>query len=125
MSYVDGFVFVVKNSKLKEYHKMASDAGKIWKKFGALKYIEAIGDDMHPKSHSMMPLNFPKLTKAKAGEKVFFSFIVFKNKAHRDAVNKKTMDYFSKKYTEEEMNKPMPFDMKRMAYGGFKSIVEY
>lgn len=125
MSYVDGFVFVVKNNKIAEYKKMANDAGRVWKKFGALKYIEAVGDDMHPKSHQSMPLNFPKLTKAKTGEKVFFSFITYKNKAHRDSVNKKVMDYFSKKYTEEEMNKPMPFDMKRMAYGGFKPIVEY
>jgi alkaline phosphatase len=126
MVYVDGFVFVVKSSKLQEYRKMALDAGKVWKKFGALQYIETIGDDMYPKSHdiSIFPVNFPKLTKLKAGEKVGYSFIVYKNKAHRNSVNKKVMDYFGKKYKDVKDMPQMPFDMKKMTYGGFKSIVE-
>ncbi|MEK6925623.1 MAG: DUF1428 domain-containing protein [Nanoarchaeota archaeon] len=123
MVYVDGFVLVIKNNRLKEYHKMASEAGKVWKRFGAISYVEALGDDMHPDTHGMKSSNFPKMAKAKSGEKVFFSFITYKNKAHRDAVNKKVMDYFAKKYVDKPMD--MPFDMKRFAYGGFRSIVDF
>ncbi|MGV8131201.1 MAG: DUF1428 domain-containing protein [Candidatus Pacearchaeota archaeon] len=126
MTYVDGFVFVLKKSKIGAYKKMASDAGKIWKKFGALKYVECIGDDLHQKSPdpSMKPLYFTKLTKVKAGETVGFSFITYKNKAHRDSVNKKVMKYMEEKYKDATFT-DMPFDMKRMSSGGFKPIVEY
>ena len=122
MVYVDGFVLVVKNSRINEYRKMAADAGKVWKKFGAVSYVEALGDDMHPNMQGMKASNFPKMAKAKSGEKVFFSFITYKNKAHRDSVNKKVMSYFAKKYGDKPMD--MPFDMKRFAYGGFRSIVD-
>jgi len=120
MRYVDGFVLVVPKKKLEEYKKMASDAGKIWKKYGALEYFECMGDDLHPK---MVKLTFPKMTRLKKGETVWFSFIIHKSKARRDTVNAKVMKYFNKKYNEEDRKK-MPFDMKRMAYGGFKALVD-
>ncbi len=125
MVYVDGFVFVLKKNKIAKYKKMAADAGKVWRKFGALKYIETIGDDMHPKSPdpSMKPLDFPKMTKLNAGETVGYSFIIYKNKAHRDSVNKKVMKYFSEKYKDLK-HQEMPFDINKMVYGGFKSIVD-
>lgn len=125
MVYVDGFVFVLKKNKIQAYKKMASDAGKIWKKFGALQYIETIGQDLHPKGdHGMKPFYFTDLAKTKPGETVGFSFITYKSKAHRDAVNKKVMKYMDEKYKDAKME-DMPFDMKKMAYGGFKSIVKY
>ena len=121
MSYIDGFVLVVPKNKFKEYKKLASEAGKVWKKYGALEYFECIGDDLNPK---MVQLPFPKLTKLKSNEAVWFSFIIYKSKAHRNAVNFKVMKYFEKKYKDPEC-KDMPFDMKRMAYGGFKAVVKY
>jgi len=118
MSYVDGYVLVTKNPKA--YRRLAAGAAKIWKKYGALEYFECLADDMHPK---MVTLPFPKLMKTKRGEKVIFSFVVFKSRAHRDAVNKKVMaDPFMNDMTW--MKRGMPFDMKRVAYGGFKAIVE-
>ena len=90
-----------------------------WKKFGALDYKECILDDVNP---PFVTLTFPKMAKAKTGEVVWLSFIVFKSKAHRNAVNKKVMAYFAKKYGEE-MSKSMPFDMKRFSFGGFKVVV--
>lgn len=120
MTYVDGFVFVVPRKNFDKYTKMAREAGKIWRKHGALAYKECIGSDLRP---PMTSLTFPKLTKLKKGETVWFSFIVYKSKAHRDAVNKKVMKIFEEKYTEKEMH-DMPFDMKRMSYGGFKAVVD-
>lgn len=118
MSYVDGFVLVIPKKSLAMYKRMASVASKVWKKYGALDYKECIGDDLKP---AMAMLTFPKLTKLKPSEVVVFSYIVFKSRAHRDRVNAKVMsDPFMDKYKD----KPMPFDMKRMAYGGFKTLVE-
>ncbi len=120
MTYVDGFVFVISKKNREAYKKMAQKAGKIWKKHGALHYFECEGDDMHPK---MIKLTFPKLTKLKPGERAWFSFIMYKSKAHRDSVNAKVMK-------DPAMNdpawqdKPMPFDMNRMSYGGFRAIVD-
>lgn len=121
--YVDGFVLVVKKGKLNEYKKMASFGGKIWRKYGALEYFECVGDDMNPKMDGMKMLPFPKLTKIKLGEKVIFSFIVYKNKKHRDSVNKKVMKDPAMN-NPEWAKKPMPFDMKKMSWGGFKTLVE-
>lgn len=123
MKYVDGFVFVVKKNKLNEYRKMAQIAGKIWKKHGALDYFECRGDDLNPKTGGMKTLTFPKMAKLKKGETVWFSFIVYKSKDHRNKVNAKVMKD-SMMNQEKWKDKPMPFDMKRMAYGGFKTIVE-
>lgn len=118
MSYVDGFVMVVPRKNLAAYKKMAQKGGKVWMKHGALQYMECMGDDIEIKG---IPLTFSKLQKTKRNEVSFFSFIVFKSRAHRDAVNKKVM-------ADPEMHKgpkKMPFDFKRMAYGGFKAVVEH
>ncbi|MEK6809481.1 MAG: DUF1428 domain-containing protein [Nanoarchaeota archaeon] len=122
--YVDGFVLVVPKNKLAEYRKMAEIGKKMWMKYGALDYKECVGDDLQTKSMGgMKPLSFLKMANAKSGEAVWFSFIVFKSKKHRDQVNAKVMK-------DPIMNdpkwkdKPMPFDMKRMAYGGFRVIVD-
>lgn len=115
--YVDGFVLSVPKKNLKTYKKMAAEAGKVWKKFGALDYRECIADDTRAKGC----LAFPKMAKTKSGETVFFSYIVYKSRKHRDQVNKNVMTFFGKKYAKKKMK--MPFDMKRMAYGGFKTLV--
>lgn len=117
MSYVDGYVFPVPKKNLKTYKKMAAEGGKMWMKYGAVQYFECEGDDLKGNGMSM---TFPELVKPKAGETIFFSFVVYKNKAHRDKVNKKVMSDPSMK----EPPKGMPFDPKRMAFGGFKAIVE-
>jgi uncharacterized protein YbaA (DUF1428 family) len=123
MKYVDGYVIVLKKGGLPEYKKMAAWGGKMWSKYGALKYFECIGDDMKPTMGGTKMPTFPKMTKLKPGEKVIFSFIVYKNKAHRDAVNKKVMAEIEKN-KDQMKNMPMPVDMKRFAYGGFTTIVE-
>ena len=115
MSYVDGFVLVVPNKKIAVYKKMATRAAMVWRDHGALDYRECVGDDLKVK----MGLPFPKLAKTKAGETVVFSYIVYKSRAHRDKVNAKVMADKRLKMEGTEM----PFDMKRMAYGGFKTVV--
>jgi uncharacterized protein YbaA (DUF1428 family) len=122
--YVDGFVLPVPKKNLKAYQKMAQMMVKLAKKYGALEYIEAVGDDLSPKAMGGMKIaRFPQLAKAKPGETVVFSFIVFKSKAHRDSFNAKMMkDPMMNDPKMKDM--PMPFDMKRMAYGGFKTIVD-
>jgi uncharacterized protein YbaA (DUF1428 family) len=116
MTYVDGFVIPVPKSKVAEYKKMATWGKKVWMKHGALQYFECVGDDL-----AGMPEcgNFKTMAGLKPTETAFFSFIIYKSKAHRDAVNKKVM--------EELQNQPMksmPFDVKRMAFGGFKTLVQ-
>ena len=117
MSYVDGFVIPVPKSKVKAYTKMAKMGKKSWMKHGALQYFECVGNDFKGFPGCG---NFKSMAKLKPNETAFFSFIIFKSKAHRDAVNKKVMKEMS------AMPQPMsmPFDPKRMAYGGFKTIVE-
>lgn len=119
--YVDGFVLPVPEEKLGVYKKMAMEGGKVWKKHGALEYYECVGDDLAPEMMGMKFLKFPHTVKAKPGEVIVFSFIVYKSKAHRDSVNAKVM----KEFMQDPKNKDreMPFDMKRMAYGGFKTLV--
>lgn len=121
--YVDGFVIAVPEKKLPAYKKMALEGGKVWKKYGALEYFECVGDDMSPKMNGMTFIKFPETVKAKPGEVIIFSFIVFKSRAHRDSVNAKVM----KELMQDPKNKDkeMPFDMKHMAYGGFKTIVAF
>jgi uncharacterized protein YbaA (DUF1428 family) len=114
-SYVDGYIIPIPKKNTVAYKKMAREGLKAWKKFGALDYKECIIDDAKP---PFIALTFPKLVKAKAGETIWFSFIVYKSRAHRDAVNKKVMAYFSKKCAGKDMK--MPFDMKRFSTGGFK-----
>ncbi len=118
MRYVDGFLLPVPEGNLKLYKGIAQKAGKIWKEHGALEYIEAQGDDLEVK----FGLSYLKLVKPKPGEVILFSFIIFASRKDRDRVNKKVMeDPRMKKMME---GKDMPFELKRMAYGGFKSIVD-
>lgn len=115
MSYVDGFVLVVPKKKLAAYTKLARLAGKVWREHGALDYRECVADDLKVK----FGLPFTKLVKVKAGETIMFSYIVYKSRSHRDKVNAKVMA----DPRTQEPPKDIPFDMKRMAYGGFKTIV--
>jgi uncharacterized protein YbaA (DUF1428 family) len=117
-AYVDGFLLPVPKKNLKAYRSMAAKAGKIWKKHGALEYRECVGDDLKIK----MGVPFPRLLKLKSSEVVFYSFIVYRSRAHRDAVNKKVM----KDPAIQRMmaGKAMPFDVKRISMGGFKAVVD-
>jgi uncharacterized protein YbaA (DUF1428 family) len=115
--YVDGYLLPVPKKKLKAYRRMAQSGGKLWKKYGALEFRECAGDDL--KAPWGMP--FPKIVKTKPGETVVFSWIVFKSKAHRNQVNAKVMNDASLSQMDP---KDMPFDMKRMGYGGFKILVD-
>jgi alkaline phosphatase len=121
MTYVDGFVLVVPKKKLGAYKRMAEKARKLWRKHGALDYKECVGDDLSPDVGGVPIVKFPKMAKARTGEIVVFSFIVYRSRAHRDKVNAKVMKDPSMK--DPEFKEPMPFDMKRVAYGGFKVIV--
>jgi alkaline phosphatase len=119
-NYVDGFVFRVPKGKVAAYKKMALMGKRAWMKHGALDYKECMGEDLAVKSQGgMKPLSFGKLTKAKKSETIWFSFIVFKSRAHRDAVNKKVVKEMAKQVEKWE-DMPMPFDPSQMAYGGFK-----
>jgi uncharacterized protein YbaA (DUF1428 family) len=116
--YVDGFVLAVPKKKIRAYKRLAEKAAKVWRKHGALDYVEAVGNDL---SSKWAGIKFPRTVKAKPSETVVFSYIVFKDRKHRDMVNAKVMkDPFMKDAQPEQM----PFDMKRMVYGGFKVIVE-
>lgn len=119
MSYVDGFLLSVPVAKLKDYIKLAKKAGKVWLEHGALQFVECAGDDLEIKDM----LSFNKVAKPKTGETVLFSFIVYKSRKHRDQVNKKVMA--DPRIAEGMDMNNMPFDPKRMAYGGFKAIVEF
>jgi len=117
MRYVDGYLLPVPKKHLPAYRRLAQKAGKIWREHGALEFRECAGDDLNVKGM----LTFPRQIKTKPGETVVFSWIVFKSKAHRDRVNAKVM----KDPRIANMDpKSMPFDTKRMAYGGFKVIVD-
>jgi uncharacterized protein YbaA (DUF1428 family) len=116
MAYVDGFVLPVPRKNLAAYRRMAKKAGKIWIEHGALSYVECVGEDLDVK----IGLPFPKLARSARGETVVFAYIVYKSRAHRDRVNAKVM---SDKRLKGSMD-DMPFDMKRMAYGGFSTIVD-
>lgn len=121
--YVDGFVLAVKKDRLVEYKKMATQMAVLCKKFGAISYVEAMADELsgHPWPHA----DFTKLAKAKSDEVVFFSYITYPSKQVRIKANK-LIDAEMKKQMEKApktKKDSMPFDMKRMAYGGFKSFV--
>jgi len=117
MSYVDGFILPLPKKNLQAYRRIAQKAGKIWKEHGALEYIECIGDDVKPGKLT----SFPQSVKLKPDETVVFSWIVFKSRAHRDRVNKKVME--DPRLAAMMEGKDMPFDGKRMVYGGFKTLV--
>jgi uncharacterized protein YbaA (DUF1428 family) len=116
--YVDGFLLPVPKKNLEAYRRMAKKAGKIWREYGALEYRECVAEDMDSKG--LVP--FPKVIKTKPGETVFFSWIVYKSRAHRDRVNAKVMK--DPRLCDGMDMKNMPFDCKRMAYGGFSIVVE-
>ena len=118
MRYVDGFVVPVPKKKVQAYRNMARKAGKIWREHGALEFCECIADDVKWGKRT----SFPRSVKQKPGETVFFSYIVFKSKADRNRVNAKVMK--DKRLASMMDPKAMPFDAKRMIYGGFKAIVE-
>jgi len=118
MSYIDAFLLPVPRKSLAAYKRMAAKAGKIWREHGALEYRECVGDDLKVK----FGLPFPKQMKLKPGEIPVFSWIVYKSKAHRDAVNAKVMK--DPRISGLCDPKAMPFDAKRMAYGGFKILVD-
>jgi len=118
-NYVDGFVVPVPKKHLAAYRRMAKFAGKVWMEYGALQYVESVADDVKPGKWT----SFPQSVKLKKGEVVVFSYIVYKSRRQRDRIMKKIMvEPRFKKYMDP---KNMPFDGKRMFWGGFKAIVEY
>jgi uncharacterized protein YbaA (DUF1428 family) len=118
MRYVDGYLLPVPKKNLPAYRRMAEKAGKIWREHGALEYRECAGDDLTVK----YGVPFSRIAKSKPGETVVFSWIVFKSRAHRDRVNARVMK--DQRITAMCDPKAMPFDVKRMAYGGFKVLVD-
>jgi len=120
-AYVDGYVLPVKKNKLATYKKMATEAGKMWIKYGALQYFESVGDDLSIAS-KMKVLPFQKMAKAKPNETIIFAFVVYKSKAHRNQVNTKVMKNMTISPELEKECKNL-FDMRKMAYAGFKTIV--
>ncbi len=122
--YVDGFVFVVPKDNEEAYTTMALQGRDVWMKHGALAYMECKGDDLEPKEMGDMKQRaFREMADAHEDEIVWFSFIVFRSKEHRDEVNKKVMDEMSEMYKDAK-DMVMPFDMRRMSYGGFDVKVE-
>lgn len=118
MPYVDGYVLPVPKKHLQLYRRMAQKAGRVWRDHGALEYRECVGDDVKPK----WGVPFPRAVKLKPREVVVFSWIVFKSRAHRDSVNARVMkDPRITKMMDQDL---MPFDSKRMVYGGFKVLVQ-
>jgi uncharacterized protein YbaA (DUF1428 family) len=120
MHYVDGYVLPLPKKHLKAYRALAQKASKIWMKHGALEYRECVGEDLKVKAGCGVP--FPQVSKAKSGETVIFAYVVYKSRAHRDRVNAAVMK--DPKLAAMVQGMTMPFDMKRMVYGGFKTIVE-
>jgi len=117
-NYVDGFVVPVPKKKLGQYLRMAKLGGKIWKEHGALEYVECVADDVKPGKST----SFPQSVKIKAGEVVVFSYIVYRSRAQRDRINAKVMK--DPRMAPMMDPKQLPFDGKRMFWGGFKTIVE-
>lgn len=117
MAYVDGYVIPVKKTQLDAYRRLARRAGKVWLSHGALEVVECVGDDVKPGKHT----SFPQAVKLKDDEVVVFSWIRYRSRAHRDKVNAKVMaDPFFAGMAPADM----PFEGKRMFWGGFKPIVQ-
>ena len=117
MPYVDGFLLSIPRSKIQQYRQISRRAGRVWRQLGALEYRECVSDDLTQKKGR----TFPRAAGSKPREVVVFSWIVYKSRAHRDQVNKKVM---SDPRMLKMMKEPMPFDVTRMSYGGFKLIVD-
>ena len=116
MTYVDGFVLAVPKDQIETYKQFSLKAGALWKEFGALSYVECVGDDV-PYGELT---SFPRAVQAKDDETVIFAWITYESRAERDRINKLVME-------DERMNgdmEKMPFDGKRMIFGGFEAIVE-
>ncbi|MGK9234277.1 DUF1428 family protein [Inquilinus limosus] len=113
MSYADGFVLAVPKARLEEYKEMARRAGAVWKEYGALAYVECIGDDV-PYGELT---SFPRSVQAKEDEVVIFAWVVYENRAARDEILKKV-------FADPRLHGDMPFDGKRMIYGGFEVFLE-
>jgi len=118
MRYVDGFVLPVPKKNLGAYRRLARKAGKIWMEYGALEYVECVADDVKAGKFT----SFPRSVKLKPGEMVWFSWIIYKSRKHRDQVNAKVMKDPRLAATMDP--KAMPFDIKRMIYGGFRTMVD-
>lgn len=118
MRYVDGFVVPVPKKNLAAYKRMARKAGKVWREHGAIAYVECVGDDV-PEGKTT---SFPQSVKLKRGEVVVFSWIVYKSRAQRDRINKRVMA--DPRLADMMDPKALPFDGKRMFWGGFKTIVD-
>jgi len=120
--YVDGFLLPLPKKNVPVYRRIAKQAGKIWRKHGALEYRECIGDDLKVKGMG----SFPDRAGVKSGETVVFSWITYKSRAHRDRVNAQVMKDPRMLKMMAQMQKPkaMPFDVKRMSYGGFRVLVD-
>lgn len=117
MAYVDGFVVPVPKRKLAAYRRMAQKAGRIWREHGALDFKECVADDVKPGKWT----SFPQSVKLKRGETVMFSWIAYKSRTHRDRVNARVMK--DKRLGSMMDPKAMPFDARRMIYGGFRVLV--
>ena len=116
--YVDGFVVPVPRRKLAAYLKLARKAGNVWREHGALEYIECVADDVKPGKHT----SFPQAVKLKKGEVVVFSWVIYASRKQRDRINAKVMK--DPRLADMMDPKKLPFDGKRMFWGGFKTIVE-
>ncbi|MGH7163812.1 MAG: DUF1428 domain-containing protein [Planctomycetota bacterium] len=119
MRYVDGYLLPLPKRNVRAYRRMAREAGAIWREHGALDYKECVGDDL---ARHKWGVPFPRVTRLKRGETLVFSYILFKSRAHRDRVNAKVMK--DPRIAEGMRDRPMPFDVKRMAYGGFNVLVD-
>jgi uncharacterized protein YbaA (DUF1428 family) len=118
MAYVDGFIVPVPKKSIKAYRSMAKKAGKVWREHGALEFRECVADDVKKGKWT----SFPRSVKLKPNETVMFSYIVYKSRAQRDSVLAKVMK--DKRIAKMMDTKTVPFDAKRMIYGGFKVLVE-
>jgi uncharacterized protein YbaA (DUF1428 family) len=118
MHYFDGFVVPVPKKKLDAYRRMAKTASKVWRDHGALEYVECIADDEKPGKVT----SFPQSVKLKPGETVVFAYVVYKSRAQRDRVMAKVMK--DPRLADMMDPKKMPFDAKRMFWGGFKGLIE-
>jgi len=117
MSYVDGFIVPVRKRDLAAYRRMAKQAGKVWREHGALEFRESIADDVSWGKRT----SFPRSVKQKSGETVVFSYIVYKSRADRDRINAKVMK--DTRLAKMMELKALPFDAKRMIWGGFKTVI--
>jgi uncharacterized protein YbaA (DUF1428 family) len=118
MNYIDGYVIPLPAKNVAAYRRIAAKAGKIWMEYGALQVVESLADDVRPGKHT----SFPQSVKLKKGEKVVFSFIVYKSRKDRDRINAKIMN--DPRIAKLMNPNNMPFDGKRMFFGGFKAMVE-